>query len=62
MLIVIYLSSLAFLSADTASIDPVASTVAIGALLPQVDAALLLPQQTAAAQGLFLYFNLLLNF
>jgi len=40
----------AFLSADTASIDPVASTVAIGALLPQVDAALLLPQQTAAAQ------------
>ena len=54
MLILIYLSSLAFLSADTASIDPVASTVAIGALLPQVDAALLLPQQTAAAQGLFL--------
>jgi len=33
----------AFLSADTASIDPEASTVGVGALIPQVDAALILP-------------------
>ena len=36
-------SLLAFLSADTAAIEPHGSIVAVGAVLPQVDLSIMLP-------------------
>jgi hypothetical protein len=45
----------AFLAADTAAIEPQASVVAVGAVLPQVDLSIMLPIGTVLSTLLHLF-------